>query len=120
MHAYIRAHSIVANGRGWTRMRWERHGKTYSLASKGQNIVDKLPGIAAEIHAFIKTILAAKAYECKARTCEFTYKFVNIAHVQVLLNHIHDLQGGGKPKTQPNNEPTLQRVTSLYVQAYAL
>jgi DNA-binding PadR family transcriptional regulator len=42
---------------GWTSVVRNRHGKTYSLTSKGQVTVDNLPSIAAEIHVFIKTML---------------------------------------------------------------
>ena len=42
---------------GWTKRIRNRHGKTYSLTDKGQEKVDSMPSITAEIHAAIKTML---------------------------------------------------------------
>ncbi len=43
--------------KGWIKCVRNRNGRVYDLTRQGQEIVDDLPSIAAEIHALIKTML---------------------------------------------------------------
>lgn len=43
--------------KGWIKCVRNRNGRVYDLTRQGQEIVDNLPSIAAEIHALIKTML---------------------------------------------------------------